>query len=176
MEWQILITDYFIRISDELERVLNGLTVEELNEHPQLGANSIGWLAWHLTRSHDRNVSELLRKQQLWIKDKWYTRFNREPDPAETGFGHSPEEIAAFKSPDGETILEYHHAVLERAKQYIQNNLSQTELERRAKSLTLNNTNTVRGRLLGIISEGFQHVGQAAYARGLLKGAGWLGR
>ena len=32
---------------------------------------------------------------------------------------------------------------------------------------------TVRRRLLGIISEGLQHVGQAAYVRGLLKGKGW---
>ena len=68
MEFQLLITDYFIRISDELERVLDGLTIEDLNKHPAPGVNSIGWLAWHLTRSHDRNLSELYRKQQLWIK------------------------------------------------------------------------------------------------------------
>ncbi len=175
MEFQLLITDYFIRISDELERVLDGLTIEDLNKHPAPGANSIGWLAWHLTRSHDRNLSELYRKQQLWIKDKWYERFGRAPDPSETGVGHSLEEMAAFKSPDGKTILEYHKAVLERAKKYIENHLSEAELKRRAKSPTLKNTNTVRGRLLGIVSEGFQHVGQAAYVRGLIKGQGWRG-
>ncbi|MFC1958451.1 DinB family protein [Chloroflexota bacterium] len=62
-EFQLLITDYFIRISDELERVLDGLTIEDPNKYPAPGANSIGWLAWHLTRSHDRNLSELYRKQ-----------------------------------------------------------------------------------------------------------------
>ena len=176
MEFQLLITDYFVRISDELERVLDGLTIEDLNKHITPGANSIGWLAWHLTRSHDRNISELYRKQQLWIKDKWYERFDRNPDPSDTGFSHKSEEMAAFKSPDGNTILEYHHAVLERAKQYIENNLSESELKRKTRSPTLKNTNTVRGRLLGIVSEGFQHVGQGAYVRGLLKGQGWLGR
>lgn len=44
MEFQSLITDYFIRISDELERVLDGLTIEELSKHPAPGANSIDWL------------------------------------------------------------------------------------------------------------------------------------
>lgn len=175
MEFQLLITDYFIRISDELERVLDGLTIKDLNKQPVPGANSIGWLAWHLTRSHDRNLSELYRKQQLWIKDRWHERFGRAPDPSETGVGHSSEEMAAFESPDGKTILKYHHAVLERAKKYIENNLSEAELKRRVKSPTLKNTNTVRGRLLGIVSEGFQHVGQAAYVRGLIKGQGWRG-
>ena len=105
MEWQQLILDLFLRISQELEKVLNGLTVEELNQQLAPDCNSIGWLAWHLTRSHDRNLSELARKQQLWIKDKWYARFNRSPDPADTGFGHSPEDVEAFRSPDSKTIL-----------------------------------------------------------------------
>ena len=176
MEWQLLISDLFIRIAEELERVLGGLTVDELNQQPRPDCNSIGWLAWHLTRSHDRNMSEIVGKEQLWIRDKWYARFNRAPDPAETGVGHSTEEVATFKAPDSKTILEYHHAILERISDYISNTLSETELDREAYSPTFRNTNTVRRRLLGVISEGFQHVGQAAYVRGLLKGKGWLGR
>ena len=176
MEWQLLITDFFIRISQELERVLDGLTIDDLNQRPRSDCNSIGWLAWHLTRSYDRNLSELARKEQLWIKDDWYTRFDRAPDPTETGFSHSSEDATAFRSPDSKTILEYHHAVLGLAKQYVTNRLSETDLKRKVRSPTLKNVATVRGRLLGIISEGLQHVGQAAYVRGLLKGEGWLGR
>lgn len=176
MEWQQLITDFFIRISKELERVLDGLSVDDLNQIPRLDCNSIGWLVWHLTRSHDRNLSELAKKEQLWIKDKWHAKFDRAPDPTDTGFSHNSEDIAAFRSPDGRTILAYHHAVVELAKQYITNNLSETDLKRKARSPTLENVSTVRRRLLSIISEGLQHVGQAAYVRGLLKGKGWLGR
>ena len=170
MEWQLLITDFFIRISQELERVLDGLTVDDLNQRPHPDCNSIGWLAWHLTRSHDRNLSELAGKEQLWIKDNWHTRFNRAPDPTDTGFNHNLEDVTAFRSPDGKTILEYHHAVLELAKRYITNHLSEPDLKRNVRSPTLKNVATVGGRLLSIISEGFQHVGQAAYVRGLLKG------
>jgi len=176
MEWQQLIIDIFVRTSEELERVLDGLSVDDLNQRPHPDCNSIGWLAWHLTRSHDRNLSELAKKEQLWIRDNWYARFNRAPDPADTGFSHSAVDVMAFRSPDSELILQYHHAVLELAKQYITNNLSENELKRKAKSPTLKNVTTVRVRLLGIVSEGFQHVGQAAYVRGLLKGTGWLGR
>jgi len=176
MEYQLLIIDLFVRISNELERILEGLSVEDLNKHPQPDSNSIGWLAWHLTRSFDRNISELYKKQQLWIKDEWYAKFGRRPDPNETGFGHSTEEMAAFKSPDGKNIIDYHHAVLERIRLYIENNLSEIELKRRYKSPTLKDVNTVRGRLQSIINDGFQHVGQAAYVRGLITDQGWYGR
>ncbi len=174
MEWQQLTLDYFVRISQELERVLDGLTVDDLNQRPHPDCNSIGWMTWHLTRSHDRNLSELAKKQQLWIKDKWYVRFNRAPDPTDTGCSHNSKDVAAFRCPDGRTILEYHHAVVELAKQYITNNLSETDLKRKVKSPTLKTVRTVRGRLLGVICEGLQHVGQAAYVRGLLKGKSLL--
>ena len=176
MNWQQLIIDLFERISQELERVLNGLTPDELNQQPAPDANTIGWLAWHLTRSHDRNMSEIARKEQLWIEGAWYAKFNRAADPTETGVGHSPEQMAAFRAPDSRTILEYHNAVLERIKDYIVNTLSETELDREVYSPTFRNTNTVHRRLLGVLNDGFQHLGQAAYVRGLITEQGWLGR
>ncbi len=176
MEWQQLIIDIFMRISQDLEQVLDGLTVDDLNQRPRPDCNSIGWLAWHLTRSHDRNISELMEQEQLWIRDKWHAKFNRAPDPAETGFGYSSEDVSTFRSQDGKTLLEYHHAVLELAKRYISGTLSETELKRESASPTFGNVATVRRRLVGVVNDGLQHVGQAAYVRGLLKGKGWLGR
>ena len=176
MEWQQLIMDLFRRISQELENVLDGLTVDDLNHRPAPDCNSIGWLVWHLTRSHDRNITELAAEEQVWIKDKWYAKFNRAPDPAETGVKHTSEDVTAFKSPEGRVLLEYHRAVLERIENYISNKLSESELEREAHSPTLHTTFPASRRLVGVINEGFQHVGQAAYVRGLLKGKGWLGR
>jgi len=176
MAWQQLIIELFERISQELESVLEGLTVNELNQQPSPDSNSIGWLAWHLTRSHDRNMSEIAGKEQLWVQDKWYLKFGRTPDPSDTGYHHSPEETAAFHSPDSTTVLEYHHAVAERTKNYINSRLSESELKRESLSPTLSVTRKVEARLVGVINEGFQHVGQAAYARGLLKGRGWSDR
>lgn len=176
MDWQQLVTGLFLRISEELETVLEGLTVDELNQRPTPDCNSIGWLAWHLTRSHDRNVSELAGMEQLWTRDGWHARFGRAANPEETGVRHSAEDVAAFRSPDGRTVLEYHRAVVERIKQYVGDTLSESELDREAYSPTLHTTFPVSRRLVGVINDGFQHVGQAAYVRGLLKGKGWYGR
>jgi len=174
--WQQLTMELFWRIAHDLEHALEGLTVEEVHHQPGPASNSIAWLAWHLTRSHDRNISELAGHEQLWITGGWYALFKRSPDPTDTGFGHSAAEAAAFRAPDSHLLLDYHRAVVERIRQYILEGLSEGDLDREVYSPTLQNRATVRRRLAGIISEGFQHVGQAAYGRGLLAGQRGLGR
>ena len=170
MEWQQLIIDIYVRISQVLDRALEGLTQDDLNQQPNPDSNSMGWLAWHLTRVQDRAIADLAGEEQLWIKDEWYSRFIRPADPQDVGVGHSSEDLAAFRSPDAQTLLAYHHAVLERSKHYI-NNLSQTDLDR---EIDHPRYPRVGLRLPAIISDNLQHAGQVAYVRGLLKGKGWL--
>ena len=173
MKWQQFVMEQFLRIEDELGQVLKGLTVEDLNTQPAPDCNSIGWLAWHLTRSHDRNMSEIIGKEQLWIADKWYVKFSRAPDPGETGVGHTTDQAAAFRSPDAAVVLEYHHAILKRIENYITSELTEKELERESWSPTLKTVKPVSWRIAGVVQQGFLHVGQAGYVRGMLKGKGW---
>ena len=176
MTWQEMIMDIFDRIAAQLAQVLEDLTPEELNQQPTPDTNPIGWLAWHLTRSNDRNMSELMGLEQLWISGNWYARFNRAPDPAETGYGFTLEEVAAFTSPDALTIMEYHRAVLDRIRQFIGNDLSEMMLEEESYSPTFQRSSPVYRTITGVINDGLQHVGQAAYVRGLLQGFGWMNR
>ncbi|MFC1989431.1 DinB family protein [Chloroflexota bacterium] len=176
MQWQQLVTDIFERISQELEHALDGLTVDDLNQQPCSGCNSIGWLTWHLTRSQDSATANLLGEEQLWIKDNWYARFNRTPDLKDTGFGHSLEDVAAFSSPDASTLFEYYCAVLGQSKRYITSKLSETELSREFDNPINPAIPNVRTRLMRVINDNMQHLGQVAYVRGMLKGWGWLGR
>jgi hypothetical protein len=173
MKWQQFVMDEFLRIEVELGQVLTGLTVDDLNYQPAPDCNSIGWLIWHLTRSHDRNMSEIIGKEQLWIADKWYVKFNRSPDPGETGVGHTTEQAAAFRSPDAAVVLEYHHAILKRIEQYVNSELTEKELERESYSPTLKTEKTVSTRIAAVVQQGFLHIGQAGYVRGMLKGKGW---
>lgn len=176
MIWQEIIMDIFDRIAAQLAQVLEGLTPEELNRQPSTGANTIGWMAWHLTRSHDRNMSELMKMEQLWISEGWYKRFNRAPDPSETGWGHTIDEMKNFGAPDSMTIMKYHRSVLERIKDYIGNDLTEAVLEDESYSPTFRRSSPVYRRITGVINDGLQHVGQAAYVRGLIQGPGWQDR
>ena len=121
-------------------------------------------------------MSEVAGEEQLWTKERWHARFSRAADPADTGYGHSSEEAAAFQVPDNTVLMDYHRAVLERTKCYLSSRIPESELKRESHSPTLNTINPVSRRLVGVINDSLQHVGQAAYVRGLLKGKGWLGR
>ncbi|MFC2002293.1 DinB family protein [Chloroflexota bacterium] len=176
MQWQQFISDIFEYISQELEDALGGLRVDDLNRQPCLGCNSIGWLTWHLTRARDIVTAKMLGEEQLWTKDNWYVRFNRTPDPKDTGFGHSIEDVVAFSSPNASTLLEYHHAVLGQLKRYITSKLSETELNREFDNPINPAMPNVHTQLMRLINDNMQHLGQVNYVRGMLKGWGWLGR
>jgi hypothetical protein len=110
--------------------------------------------------------------KQLWVTDKWYTKFGRQPEPYDVGFGHTPEQVSAFKSPESRTLLDYNHAVVERSKQYI-NSLSEKDLGRELKEPEFQPLPTVGVRLVSILDDSVLHAGQAAYLRGMRQGKGW---
>ncbi len=174
MEWQALLIDGYGRILEVLERTLRGMTPDDLNQQPKPDCNSMGWLAWHLTRVQDDHVADLMEEEQLWTSEGWHARFNRPSDAGDIGFGHKPQQVAAFKSPDAETFLGYHRAVLERTKSYIQS-LSAGDLDRELDEPWYQPLPTLGVRLISVLADNLQHAGQAAYVRGLLKGKGWLG-
>ncbi len=75
MKWQQLIIENYVRVAQVLEKALEGLTLDDLNLQSRPDCNSIGWLTWHLTRAQDRAISDLMREEHLWVKDKWHAKF-----------------------------------------------------------------------------------------------------
>ena len=111
-------------------------------------------------------------EEQLWVTDKWYSRFNRPDDSEDVGFWHTPEQVSSFKSPDTKILLDYYQAVLERSRRYFLT-LSKTDLDRELKESRFKPPPTVGVRLVSIMDDAILHAGQAAYVRGLRHGKGW---
>jgi hypothetical protein len=164
--WRQLVHDLVTRIERDVTSVLDGIDPALLDAPAEDGTNRIGWLVWHLTRSHDRNGSELLGLPQLWTHDGWHARFGRAADPDETGYRHATAEMAAFRSPAPEVLAAYHRAATQRLLSIVG---SEPDLRRPAPSPTLGDTVTARERLAGVLVEGLEHAGQAALLRGLLE-------
>lgn len=173
MKWQNMIIDGYSRVLELLEPSLAGLSKSDLDRQPKPDCNSIGWTVWHLVRIQDAQIADLMGEKQVWIKDKWYAKFNRDADPEDTGFGHSSEEVAAFKSPSPRTLLDYYIATFEQTKRYL-SSLSLTDLDRQLDEPWFQPPPTVGVRIVSIMADCLQHSGEIAYLRGLLKGKGWL--
>jgi uncharacterized damage-inducible protein DinB len=166
-----LVIDGLGRVGESLQVALEGLSAEQLAFKPGDHANSIGWLAWHLTRVEDDHISELAGRAQAWIEDGWHDRFGRPADTADTGFGHTPAQVAAFKPDSAQLLLDYYAAVHARSLEYVQK-LSCQDMDR------VIDTNwdppvTAGVRLISVINDCTQHVGQMAYARGLIENRKW---
>lgn len=176
MKWQDMILEAFKRQGQEIVKVVDGLTEEELNTQPMPDCNSVGWLCWHVLRSYDRNMSELMEEEQLWLKDKWYKKWGRAPDPNETGVGHTTEQAKSFRSPPAPVVLGYHKALLDKIENYLNTRLDENELNRESYSPTFKKTDLAGQRITTQFWHGANHIGAAGYVRGLLKGKGWYGR
>ena len=172
MKWYELLIDGYQRVPEFLESVLDGLTQDDLSWQPKYDCNSIGWLVWHLTRQQDAQIASLMGAEQLWIIDKWYDKFDMQADPNDIGFGHTPEQVKAFKSPGVRELLDYNSAVVKRSKNYIRS-LSEIDLDKELDEPWFQPLPTVGVRLISILDDSVLHAGQAAYIRGLRQGKGW---
>jgi hypothetical protein len=167
VEWQELIVDGFERLPDLAEEAMAGVPAADLDRPPAPGANPLGWTVWHLTRVQDGQIADLMGEADLWTRDGWHRKFGRPPDHDDSGYGHTPAQVKAFRSPSAKVQLDYLKAATERTKEYLAG-LAPTDLDR-----TLDEPGpdpaTVGVRLLRILADCHQHAGEAAYVRGLLK-------
>ncbi len=81
-----LLVEGFGRLPDLTKGAVEGLSAEQLRWAPAPGANTVGWLVWHLTRVQDEHVTDLIDgAEQVWVTGDWAARFGLKPDPDDTG-------------------------------------------------------------------------------------------
>jgi uncharacterized damage-inducible protein DinB len=166
MDFRDVLLDLFGRVDEHVADVLEGLDEATLNRPPAPNANHIGWLVWHLTRVQDSHIAELIEADELWTTGPWAPRIGLAPDPDNTGYGHTPEEVAAVH-PDGPDVLaEYYAAVAERTRSYLAA-LAEADLGRIVDE-RWDPPVTLAVRLISVADDDIQHAGQAAYVKGLL--------
>ena len=111
--------------------------------------------------------------EQDWVTQGWHAKFDLPPDPKLDGFGDTPQQVAAFRTPSRQVLLDYHDHITERSKAYV-SGLAAEDFDRALNEPQWQPLPTVGVRLMSVISDNLQHAGQAAYLRGLLQGKGWL--
>lgn len=164
-----ILIDGYGRIQEEVHAVVDGLTAERLNARPAADANSVSWLLWHLTRVQDDHVAGAFGLEQVWLAQDWEKRFGLGLGRHDTGYGHSPAEVAKVRVDSGDLLTGYYDAVHEQTlgvlRQLAAKDLERVVDERWDPPVTLG------VRLVSVLSDDLQHVGQAAYVRGLLQSA-----
>jgi hypothetical protein len=161
-----LLTDAFNRIREDGEAVVSGLPASDLCRRPDPRANSIAWLVWHLTRIQDDHVADVAGLEQVWTSGGWCDRFGLPFHPGDTGYGHRPDDVAQLEGITAEQLVAYLDAVHRQTVGYLAD-LTLDDLDR-VVDTRWDPPVTLGVRLVSVINDDDQHVGQAAYLRGLL--------
>ena len=159
-----ILIDGFDRIAQSVHRVLDGLDPDAGMFRIDEQANSIAWLVWHLTRVQDDHVADAAQSDQVWTTGGWFERFDLPFEPSATGYGQGSDDVAAMRVP-AELLAGYHDAVHDRTAEYLRT-LSAADLDR-VVDTRWDPPVTLAVRLVSVISDDLQHVGQAAFVRGI---------
>lgn len=157
-----ILTDAFGRIHELVGQVTDGLTAETATFRPDADANTIAWLVWHLSRVQDDHVADAAGVEQVW--PRWRERFALPFEDDATGYGQSSEDVGHVQV-DGTLLAAYHEEVDASTTRYLES-LTDSELARVVDD-SWDPPVTVAARLVSVVGDCLQHLGQASYVRGL---------
>lgn len=162
---QELLRDAFTRLIEHVDELTDGLTDEMANYRPSPTANSIAWLIWHSARVQDIQLAPIAGVEQVWLRDGWVDRFGLDLPRNDTGYGHRPEDVAKLHVP-ADLLAGYYHAVHQLTLAYVVSVTSGDLV--RIVDRHWDPPVTASARLVSIIDDCAQHLGQAAYLRGIV--------
>lgn len=162
-----VLADAFGRVQEVVHEAVEGLSVEDLHARLDLGANSIAWLVWHLTRIQDDHVADAAGREQVWLSQDWAGRFELPFPEDATGYGQSRAQVAKVRVDSDEVLLGYYDAVHEETLSFVRG-LKSTALNRIVDD-SWDPPVSLGVRLVSVIADDLQHAGQAAFVRGVLE-------
>ncbi|MDW5613030.1 MULTISPECIES: mycothiol transferase [Mycolicibacterium] len=161
-----LLRDSFTRLIEHVDDLTENLTDEVAYYRPTPQANTIAWLIWHSARIQDAQLCDVAGIEQVWFRDGWVDRFALDLPRDAHGYGHTPEDVAKVRA-SAQLLAGYYHAVHKLSLEYVAS-VSADELARVVDERWTPPV-TASVRLVSIIDDAAQHLGQAAYIRGLVR-------
>ena len=165
-----ILRDSFNRLIEHVDALTEGLSDEVSFFRPVTvsgqQANSIAWLIWHSARIQDAQLAGIAGVEQVWFRGGWVDRFALDLPRDAHGYGHTADEVGKVRAP-GNLLASYYHAVHRMTLEYVAG-VTDEELARIVDE-NWNPPVTASVRLVSIIDDCAQHLGQAAYIRGIAR-------
>ena len=163
-----LLADAARRPLDLTAPLLDGLSAEDAHALPGGTGNSIAWLLWHAGRQMDVQTAALTGAETVWSTGGWAARLGVDRAADDFGLGDSRADVERLRVADVPALGAHLEACVEALMAYIRT-LSDADLDEVVDE-SYTPAVTRGARLVSIVDDAVAHVGQAAYARGLVSG------
>ena len=160
-----LLLDTLGRVRENANQVLDDTPEELLGTPPAEGANTVAWLVWHLSRGIDEQVAGALGAHAVWEAGGWRARFDLPLPAGAHGYGMTFDQVLLVQA-TARDLRGYLDASCEAAAEALRP-LTDDDLDRVVDE-NYDPPVTLAVRLVSILDDATQHVGQAAYASGIL--------
>ncbi|HEX5142278.1 MAG TPA: mycothiol transferase [Mycobacterium sp.] len=161
-----LLRDAFTRLIEHVESLTDDLSDATATFRPTPDANSIAWLIWHSARVQDAQVADIAGVEQVWTSDGWVDRFGLDLPRGDTGYGHSADDVAKVQA-SADLLAGYYRAVHAMTLDYV-TTIDADELGR-VVDPRWDPPVTASVRLVSVVDDCAQHLGQAAYVLGVAR-------
>lgn len=160
-----VLRDAAARPRDAAHELADRLDPSVLGAHPGGHDNSVAWLLWHTAREIDAQIAHLSGEDEVWTSQDFRGRFGLGEEADGVGYGHTPEQARAIVCDDAELLLAHLDAVTDALLAYL-GTLQGSDLDQVIDS-SYHPPVTRGARLVSVIDDAAQHVGQAAYVVGM---------
>lgn len=160
-----ILLDSIGRVRENAHAVLDGTPEDDLATPPAPGTNTVAWLVWHLTRGLDEQVAQVFGYDAVWEAGGWRARFDLPLPPDAHGWGMTFDEVLKVRA-STDHLRGYLDAAFDAAEQALRT-VTDEGLDRVVDE-HWDPPVTLAVRLVSVVDDCAQHVGQAAYASGIL--------
>jgi hypothetical protein len=160
-----LLLDLLARVQDDAQQVLRDTPEDLLGTPPAPRTNTVAWLVWHLSRGLDEQAARALGYDARWEAGGWRERFDLPLPPDAHGYAMTFDEVLLVQA-SKENLRGYLDAAWEAALEGVAG-LTDADLDRVVDENWAPPV-TLGVRLVSVVNDCTQHVGQAAYASGIL--------
>lgn len=169
---QAVLVDFVSRVREGLENLPDDLSQAQATHQIDAEANTICWLTWHIGRCIDAQLHGIIGGDQLW--EQWRDRLAIDLSAerlghGEVGYAQSPAD-AALVQPPIEQAVEYALACTAELADFVAG-VTDQELARVIDE-EWDPPVTLAIRVVSIIDDSIQHLGQAAYVKGVAQRSG----
>ena len=160
-----LLIDSLGRVRETAHQVLDATPQDRLASPPAPGTNTVAWLVWHLTRGLDEQVAQVFGYDTVWETGGWRERLAL-PLPAKAhGYGMTFDEVLLVQASAAD-LGGYLDAAFSAATDALRD-VTDADLDRVVDE-HWDPPVTLAVRLVSVVDDCTQHVGQASYASGIL--------